>query len=68
MRALRQQTGLSTGAVARQLEISEATVRNWEKGRSSPRLDPVKMLELCQLYNCSLEQLVEAYRETNAAA
>ncbi|NET05171.1 MAG: helix-turn-helix transcriptional regulator [Merismopedia sp. SIO2A8] len=68
MRTLRRQTRLSTGAVARHLEISESTVRNWEKGRSTPRLDLVKTLHLCRLYNCSLEQLVDAYLETKEGA
>lgn len=65
MKALRQRTGLSTGKVARQLGIAESTVRNWEKGRSSPRLDVGKMAELCELYQVTIQELRDAVKGSN---
>ena len=65
MKALRQQIGLSTGKVAKELDIAESTVRNWEKGRSSPRLEVSKMVQLCELYQVTIQELRDAVNESN---
>ncbi len=68
MRQLRERVGLRTVDVASKLFLSEGTVRNWEKGRTIPTLTPEQMLELCTLYKATLEEIVQAVRESRQQA
>jgi len=43
---------------------SETTVRNWENGQTVPTLGLDQALQLCRLYRCSLEALVEAMQSS----
>lgn len=64
LKELRQQAGLETIDVAYRLRISETTVRNWEAGRTMPKLRLDQFVELCQAYKCSLQQLWSAHQES----
>lgn len=64
MQELRQRAKKSREAVAVAVGVTSQTVYNWEAGRSEPTLTPAKTLELLTLYQCSLQELVEAIANT----
>lgn len=61
---LRNQAGLRVIDVALELDISESTVRNWEKGRNTPRFTINQIDKLLNIYNCSFEELLNADRKS----
>lgn len=64
MRKLRERAGLRAVDVAFYLGINESTVRNWEKGRTVPKLTIPQMRQLLDLYKCSFEELEESLKES----
>ena len=64
MRQLRERAGLRTVDVAYHLGVAESTVRNWESGRTVPKLTFVQTKQLMQLYKCSFEDLEESVKES----
>ena len=60
MKQLRERKDLRTVDVAYHLGIAESTVRNWEKGRTVPKLRIDQFSKLLKLYECSFEQLEKA--------
>ncbi len=64
MKQLREQVGLRTIDVAYRLDVAESTVRNWEYGRTMPRLRADQFAQLCALYKCSIDELAQASQES----
>lgn len=64
MKTLRQKMGLKAEEVAIRLGIGVSTIRNWEQGRTTPRLRVDQFTELCRLYRCSIEELNRAAKES----
>ncbi|MBD2778635.1 helix-turn-helix transcriptional regulator [Iningainema tapete] len=64
MKELRERAELRTVDVASRIGIGESSVRNWEKGRTIPRLRIDQTAALCRLYKCSIEELEEAVKES----
>lgn len=62
MKQLRERANLRTVDVASKLGVAESSVRNWERGRSVPRLEQVK--QLMTLYDCSFDELYDAITST----
>lgn len=60
MKELRQRAGVTAQAVATELGIATSTVSNWDQGRTEPKLKLGQVQQLCELYKCSLEDLVAA--------
>lgn len=60
MRELRKRAGLRTVDVASAIDVAESSVRNWEKGRTMPKLRVDQMAALCRLYRCSIDELERA--------
>jgi putative transcriptional regulator len=60
MKQLRLRAKLRTVDVASRVGVGESSVRNWEKGRTMPKLTIDKTAALCQLYQCSIVELAEA--------
>lgn len=63
MKELRQRAGLRAEDVAVKLGIAMSTVRNWEQGRTIPKMRVDQFALLCQLYQCSIEELNKAARD-----
>lgn len=68
LRELREQAKLRIIDVAYHLNIAEGTVRNWEKGRSIIRIPVDQVAKLCNLYNCSVQELSEAMQQSRFKA
>ena len=64
MKSLRQKAGLKAETVAVQIGIGVSTIRNWEQGRTIPRLRLDQFVELCKLYRCSIEELHRAAKQS----
>jgi len=64
LRALRERAGFTAVEVARQLQCSESSIRNWEKGRSTPKMEVWQVFRLRDLYQCTEEELVQAVKES----
>lgn len=67
LRQLREQQNLSVEDVASRLSKSHSTIRNWESGKTEPTLTVSETVQLCALYECSLEQLHKAVLEVRNA-
>lgn len=57
MRDLREKAGLKILDVAHELKCAESSIRNWEKGRTTPKLEVWQVFRLKTLYNCSESEL-----------
>jgi predicted transcriptional regulator len=64
LRALRQRAGLRIADVAYEVKCSESSIRNWEKGRTTPRMEVWQVFRLRDLYQCTEEELVQAVKES----
>ncbi len=68
MKQLRLRAKLRTVDVASMVGVGESSVRNWEKGRTIPKLTIDKTAALCELYQCSIADLAEAVMESMVEA
>ncbi|AFY54401.1 putative transcriptional regulator [Rivularia sp. PCC 7116] len=59
--SLRKRAGLSQRQVAQAIDVQTATVGRWEQGSVSPRLTPSQTKKLLEVFNCSLDDLIEAF-------
>lgn len=66
LKELRLRSELTTHKVAQQLQIVESTVRNWESGRTIPRLRLDQFQHLCKIYQCEFNELCAAFQKTQA--
>lgn len=64
LRALRERAGFTAVEVARQLQCSESSVRNWEKGRTTPKMEVWQVFRLRDLYQCTEAELEQAVQES----
>lgn len=64
MRDLRENVSLTILSVSKELNCAESTIRNWEKGRSIPKLEVWQAFKLRDLYKCSESDLAKAIEET----
>ena len=64
MKQLRLTVKLRTVDVASRVGIAESSVRNWEKGRTIPKLTIDKVAILCELYQCSISELAQAAQKS----
>ncbi len=64
MKQLRLKVKFRTVDVASRVGIAESSVRNWEKGRTIPKLTIDKVAVLCELYQCSIAELAQAAQKS----
>jgi transcriptional regulator with XRE-family HTH domain len=64
MRKLRERLGLTTADVASALGIADSTVRNWDYGRTIPRLRVDQFVRLLKLYQVTPEELLDAIAQS----
>jgi len=64
MRKLRERLGLTTADVASALGIADSTVRNWDYGRTVPRLRVDQFVRLLRLYQVTPEELLDAVAQS----
>ncbi|WP_413163640.1 DUF4351 domain-containing protein [Capilliphycus salinus ALCB114379] len=60
LRTLRKRSGLRIVDVAELLKCSQSSIRNWEKGRTTPKLEIWQVFYLRDLYRCSEAELKQA--------
>lgn len=60
LKALRERAGLRTVDVASTLRCAESSVRNWETGRTTPKMEVWQVFKLLEVYQCTREELVQA--------
>lgn len=58
---LRNRTHLTQVEFARIVGRSPSTIAKWEAGEFVPKLKPSETKQLCEAYQCSLEELIEAF-------
>jgi len=61
---LRKRVNLTQRQVAKALDVRESTVSEWERGLSKPHLIPSKTKKLLELYQCTIDELIEAFEES----
>lgn len=64
---LRQRVGLTQRQVAQQLDVRQSTVSDWERGVSTPNLPPSKIKRMMEVYECTLDDLIEAFESRGGA-
>lgn len=62
LRALRERAGLRISDVAREIKSAESSIRNWEKGRTTPKMEVWQVFRLRDLYQCTEDELVQAVK------
>ncbi|NJL69243.1 MAG: helix-turn-helix domain-containing protein [Microcoleus sp. SM1_3_4] len=67
LRALRKRAGLTLTDVAQILECSDSSIRNWEKGRTMPKLEVWQVFRMRDLYKCTEAELVIAVKKSMQA-
>ncbi len=58
---LRVQQFLTQKELADALEVTETTVRNWESGRSIPKLTPAQYKKLLEILKITSDQLPDQF-------
>lgn len=66
LRELRQRANLRIIDIVEQVRVSERSVLNWEHGRAKITLRLDQLSLLAKLYGCTIDNLYEAMRETQA--
>lgn len=63
MKELRQRSQKRAEEIAAELGVAISTVRNWEQHKTAPRMTPVALKRLMEVYGCTFEELVQAEKE-----
>ncbi|WP_248277856.1 helix-turn-helix transcriptional regulator [Brasilonema sp. UFV-L1] len=64
MKQLRQRADLKAEQVAAHIGVAHSSVRNWEQGRTIPKLRIDQVGDLLRLYQCTFEELEQAVKES----
>lgn len=63
MKQLRIRSGKRAEDIASLLNVAMSTVRNWEQLKNAPRMTPLGMQKMMEVYGCTFEDLVQAEKE-----
>lgn len=66
--ARRIELGFTRDDVARALDLTTRTIRNWETNKNEPQLLPWQSAELCRMLNCSIDELAGYFQAVIKAA
>lgn len=55
-RSIRKAKGMTRRDVAKAIDVTEATLGNWERGKTEPKAHDI--IALCKLYGCSADELL----------
>jgi DNA-binding transcriptional regulator YiaG len=58
---LRENAGLTKAQLAAELGLNIRTINDWEQKRSQPKLVPSQLKQMMSVYQCTLDQLIEAF-------
>jgi len=58
--------GLTQRKVATALDVRESTVSEWERGITKPHLLPSQLKKMMEVYQCPLDELIEAFEGSRA--
>lgn len=58
---LRKRTGLTQVELAALIGKSPSTIAKWEARVWIPKVTPSEMRRLCEIYQCTLDELIEAF-------
>ena len=61
---LRERVKLTQRQIAQALDVRQGTVSDWERGISVPRLSPSKFKKMMEVYQCSVDELIEAFEDS----
>lgn len=68
MKHLRERKKLRTVDVASKVGVAESTVRNWEYGKTMPKLRADQFAALLRLYGISFDELMSAVKGSQSHA
>jgi DNA-binding transcriptional regulator YiaG len=60
MKELRLRTGKKAEVIAVELDVAVSTVRNWDQLNTMPRMTPLGLAKLMEVYECNFEELMKA--------
>jgi transcriptional regulator with XRE-family HTH domain len=61
----RIENGITQRRLAIALDVTEATIRNWERGRHVPTLTPRQTYTICEMLHLSLKEFASFEEVTN---
>ncbi len=64
---LRKRAKLTQRKLAEALDVRQGTISDWERGLAIPHLRPSQLKRLMETLQCSLDELIEAYENTEQA-
>ncbi len=64
LKELRESKGFRLRDIAYIADVTEVTVRNWEVGKTLPKLRFDQVIKLCTALDCSVEDLQKAVENT----
>jgi len=64
---LRKRAKLTQRKLAEALDVRQGTISDWERGLAIPHLRPSQLKRLMEVLQCSLDDLIEAYENTEQA-
>ena len=64
MKQLRERVNLKTADVASRVGVADSSVRNWEAGRTIPKLRLDQFAVLCEIYGVSIKELAQSAKES----
>jgi putative transcriptional regulator len=67
MKDLRLRAGKRAEEIAVELGVAVSTVRNWDQLKTAPRMTPLAMQKLTEVYGCSFDELVQAEKEMSGS-
>lgn len=59
--SLRDRVNKTQRQIARELDVREQTISDWERGRAHPRIRLSQIKKMMDVYEATLDELIEAF-------